>query len=255
MPARCTAHRPAAHSLLRRLAGNEQLLQPASAAHIICHLRETKISLALCHLCWRIQQPTTWDRGGLATASAALTGTAELRPPGGQQRRREGLLPHGRRDWEGKPPWQHAKLMRQASSAFLIVAVSLFFNAVYAAHKLLSPRDVFGLHNKKISRLEFLRSWAGLITVVGATLRFRGPSRVIGDLIFHVVEALAPGIISLFVCIIVAVMIASPRIQLIARSRASLLKIALTFVPLLVGDALGHVPMVPWSSRPLSPIA
>ena len=137
---------------------------------------------------------------------------------------------------------------RQANApgelAFLIVAVILFFSTVYAVHKLLSPRDVFGLHNKKISRLEFLRSWAGLITVVGATLRFRGPSRVIGDLIFHVIEPLALGTISLFACIIVAVMIASPRSQLIARIRRPLLKIALTFVPLLVGNALGHVPMV-----------
>ncbi len=128
--------------------------------------------------------------------------------------------------------------------AFLLVAAIIFFTAWYAAKKFLSPRDLFRLGNKRISRLEFFRSLGGLVTVVGATLRFRGPSRVIGDLIFHVVEALVLGVISLFVCVVVAVIIASSRGTLIVRIWRPLLKIALTFGPLLAGDALGHLPTV-----------
>lgn len=128
--------------------------------------------------------------------------------------------------------------------AFLLVVIILFFTAWYAARKLLSPRDVFGLDDKRISRLEFFRSLGGLVTIVATTLPFRGSSRVIGDYIFHVVEALVLGIISLFVCIVVAVTIARSRGWIIARIWRPLLKIALTFGSLLAGDALGHVPMV-----------
>ena len=102
--------------------------------------------------------------------------------------------------------------------ATLIVVVILFFTAWYAAKRLLSPRDVFGLDNKQISRWEYFRSFASLITIVGATLRFRGSSRVIGDYIFHVVEALVLGVISLSVCIIVAVTISRYRGRLAAES-------------------------------------
>lgn len=128
--------------------------------------------------------------------------------------------------------------------ATLLVIVILFFTAWYAAKKLLSPRDVFGLDNKQISRWEYFRSLGGLITIVGATFRFRGSSRVIGDYIFHVVEALVLGVISLFVCILVAVTISRSRGSLIVRIWRPLLKIALTFGSLLAGDALGHVPTV-----------
>ena len=128
--------------------------------------------------------------------------------------------------------------------AFLLAVIILFFTAWYAARKLLSPRDVFGLDDKRISRLEFFRSLGGLVTIVATTLPFRGSSRVIGDYVFHVVEALVLGIISLFVCIVVAVTIARSRGWIIARIWRPLLKIALTFGSLLAGDALGHVPMV-----------
>jgi hypothetical protein len=128
--------------------------------------------------------------------------------------------------------------------AILLVVAILFFTAWYAAKKSLSPRDVFGLDNKQISRLEFFRSLGGLVTIVGTTLRFRGSSRVIGDYVFHVVEALALGVVSLFVCIVVALTIARSRGRLIVRIWRPLLKIALTFGSLLAGDALGHVPTV-----------
>jgi hypothetical protein len=92
--------------------------------------------------------------------------------------------------------------------------------------------------------LEFFRSLGGLVAIVGTTLPFRGPSRIIGDYIFHVVEALVLGVISLFVCSVVAVTIARSRGRLIARIWRPLLKIALTFGSLLAGDALSHVPTV-----------
>jgi hypothetical protein len=130
------------------------------------------------------------------------------------------------------------------SLAILLGAAILFSSAWYAARRWLSPKDVFGLKDAWISRLGFWRSFGGLVVIVGTTLKFRGPTRVIGDLVFHVGEALVLGVIALSICIIVAVTMARSRGPLIVRIYRPGLKIALTFLPLLAGNALGQLPIV-----------
>jgi hypothetical protein len=133
----------------------------------------------------------------------------------------------------------------QGNLTFLLVVLAgfafLFITAWYAAKKLLGPRDVFSLHDKQISRLEFFRSFGGLVTIVATTLRFRGPRRVIADLLLHLFEALVLGIVALFICIVVAVAISRSRGVLIVRVWRPILKIVLTFGSLFGADAVGHV--------------
>jgi hypothetical protein len=128
--------------------------------------------------------------------------------------------------------------------AILFAAVIVIFTAWYAAKKLLSPKDIFGISDKQISRLGFFRSFAGLLTIVVTTLPFRGASRVIAGSIFHIVEAIAIGVIAVIACIIFAVMITPSRRELVARTWRPLSKMVMTFGSLIAGDALGHLPMV-----------
>jgi hypothetical protein len=126
---------------------------------------------------------------------------------------------------------------------FLGVAI-LFLSAWYAAWKWLSPKDVFSVENKRISRLEYCRSLGGLVVIIGTTLRFRGASLGLADLILHMAEALALGVVALAACIIVVVTMAGSRRPLIRRIWRPLAKIALTFVPLFAANALGQLSIV-----------
>ena len=73
--------------------------------------------------------------------------------------------------WEGKLGGAR-QLNVPGVLAFLLIVIILFFTAWYAAKKLLSPRDVFSLDDKRISSSEFFRSLGGLVTIVATTLPF-----------------------------------------------------------------------------------
>jgi hypothetical protein len=128
--------------------------------------------------------------------------------------------------------------------AIFSVAVMVLVTAWYAAKRLLSPKDIFGISDKRISRLGFFRSLAGLLTIAVATVRIRGANGFTADSILHITEALVIGVLSVFACIIFAVVVSRSRGALIARAWRPILKMALTFGPLFGADALGRLPTV-----------
>jgi hypothetical protein len=128
--------------------------------------------------------------------------------------------------------------------AIILVTVVVLVTAWYAAKKLLSPRDIFGVSDGQISRLGFFRSFAGLLTIAVATVRIREASGFTADSILHISEALVIGIVSVFACIIFAVAVSRSRGALIAGVWRPIFKMALTFGPLFGADALGHLPAV-----------
>jgi hypothetical protein len=128
--------------------------------------------------------------------------------------------------------------------AIILVAVIILVTAWYAAKRLLSPKDIFGVSDARISRLGFFRSFAGLLTIAVATVRIRGAIGFTADSILHITEALVIGVVSVFACIIFTVAVSRSRGVLIARSWRPILRMALTFGPLFAADALGHLPAV-----------
>jgi hypothetical protein len=128
--------------------------------------------------------------------------------------------------------------------AIILVAVVVLVTAWYGAKKLLSPRDIFGVSDRQISRLGFFRSFAGLLTIGVATVRIRGASGFTADSILHISEALVIGVVSVFTCIIFAVAVSRSRGALIAGVWRPIFKMVLTFGPLFGADALGHLQAV-----------
>ncbi len=128
--------------------------------------------------------------------------------------------------------------------AIILVAVIILVTAWYAAKRLLSPKDIFGVSDARISRLGFFRSFAGLLTIAVATVRIRGANGFTADSILHITEALVIGVVSVFACIIFTVAVSRSRGVLIARAWRPILRMALTFGPLFGADALGHLPAV-----------
>lgn len=128
--------------------------------------------------------------------------------------------------------------------AIIVFVLLVIFTAWFAAKRFLSPRDIFGISDERIRRQAFFRSFAGLLTIVVVTLPFRSTGLVMGDNIAHIIETLAVGAISVLICTIFMVTIASCRGALITRIWRPLLKMALTFGPLYAGYALGHISAV-----------
>lgn len=128
--------------------------------------------------------------------------------------------------------------------AIILVAVLVLITAWYAAKKFLSPKDIFGVSDKQVSRLGFYRSFAGLLTIAVATIRIRGASGFTADSILHIGQALVIGVVSVFACIIFVIAVSRTRGALMAGIWRPISKIALTFLPLLAADALGRLPAV-----------
>ncbi len=79
--------------------------------------------------------------------------------------------------------------------AVALLFISMFVpTARHAAKKRLSPKDIFGVKNKRIS------PWGSV-----ARYPFRGADGVRGDTEVHVAEALVVGVISVLGCLIFAV--------------------------------------------------
>jgi hypothetical protein len=114
------------------------------------------------------------------------------------------------------------------------------------ARKVLRPKDIFDINDKRIGTLAFFRSLFGLLTVVVATVRFRGPAGVAADDILHIAEVLAVGVISVLGCIVLFLIVPPSRGRLpfsrgklLRRIGRPLSKMVFTFGSMVGAVALG----------------
>jgi hypothetical protein len=126
----------------------------------------------------------------------------------------------------------------------LLLIVVVFFLSWRVARWLLRPRDLFGLEDESLSRLETLRSYVGFGVVLVATLPVRGSPNFIADYLIHIAEALLVGAAVVVACLVVTVLLSDHRVWLVGRTWRPLWRMALTFGPLYLGLFLGGLPIV-----------